>query len=304
MVRPRAPTASSSSTQPWHPGNRNPVNHGSVTPEQSEARYSRNLSREDPAPDLPRWKVNWHSTVTNVKVRNQKITTNRLGHVFYEDPETGTLFTTPKRSWLAGQDPKSNAHYFWNIEDNKCSWEFNSSNAWVNTNRTILKRQPPPAPPERVNKVNGNGPLQREVYLWAKTPGRKIGLCGFGKRTNCKFNSCKFFHRVGKYPEHHLKTECEKVNKKGFDTYNWDDVSLQQEPEQNPESAPTQEPKCAPKPDHLTENRFDPHYDRHFTYQELLYVYQGQYTEEQLSAYWDEIGPQDAFFVVKGPDED
>ena len=219
-----------------------------------------------------------------------------LGHVFCEDPKSGSLFTTPKRSWLAVEDPKSKAHFFWNIEDNECTWEFNSENATVKTKLTILKSQPPPAPPARVNKVNGNDLLQQELYLWGKTPGRRIGICGFGNRNKCKFNSCKFVHRVGNYAPNHIKTECEKLNKKGFDTYNWEDVFLQQEPEQNHESAPTQEPKCAPKPDHLTENRLDPYYNRHFTYQELLYVYQGQYTEEQLSAYWEEIGLQNAFW--------
>ena len=111
--------------------------------------------------------------------------------------------------------------------------------------------------------------------------------------------SCKFIHRVGNDPEHHLKTECEKVNKRGIDTYDWGFFSRQQQPEQDPESAPTQEPEGDPR-----EHRWDPHYKKHFTYQELLSAYQDQYTEEQLRAYWEEIGPQDAFFVVKGPDED
>ena len=142
------------------------------------------------------------------------------------------------------------------------------------------------------------------MYLWAHSPGRRLGICRHKSRNICEFTlgrrSCKFIHRVGNYPEKHLKTECEKVNKRGIDTYDWEEFS----PQQEPESAPTQEPECAPKPDDLTENRWDPYYETHFAYQELQSAYQDQYSEEQVRAYWEELGPQDAWFDVKGPDED
>ena len=87
--------------------------------------------------------------------------------------------------------------------------------------------------------------------------------------------SCKFIHRVGNYPEHHLKTECEKVNKHGIDTYDWGELSPQQKPEQDSESAPTQEPKCAlSQIIYLTKERLDTHHKTNFTHQELPSAYQ------------------------------
>ena len=270
MVRPRAPQASSSSTQPWRPGNI--TNHGSVTPGPSEASSLRILSREDPAPDLQRWEVNWHPTVKT----EQEIFTNRLGHIFYKEPKSGILYTTEKRSWLAVIEPETNYHYFWNLLNNNCAWEFDGlSNARVKTNVSILKSQPPPAPPERVNKVKGSIYVNREVYLWAHTPGRQISFCRHRIRDKCSFRSCKFIHRVSNYSEHHLKTECEKVNKHGIDTYDWGELSPQQKPEQDSESAPTQEPKCAlSQIIYLTKERLDTHHKTNSTHQELPSAYQ------------------------------
>ena len=112
--------------------------------------------------------------------------------------------------------------------------------------------------------------------------------------------SCKFIHRVGNYPEHHLKTECEKVDKRGIDTYNWKEFS----PQQEPEFAPTQEPECAPKPDDSAEWRWDPFYRTHFTYQLLRSAYQDQYAEEELMAHWQVLDTEEAWRVVGDPDED
>ena len=176
MVRPRAPKASSSSAQPWHPGNITLVNHGSATPGQSEASSLTNLSRDNPARALPRWEVKWHSKAK--KSQSQAIFTHVLGTIFYKVPGTGRLLTTPEGSgWRAIQDPDSGAHYFWNTINNQCSWEFNGEmEATALTQETIFESQPPPPPPERVNKVNGNICLRREVYLWAHSPGRQCLL--------------------------------------------------------------------------------------------------------------------------------
>ena len=141
----------------------------------------------------------------------------------------------------------------------------------------------------QVNKVSGNVDVRREVYLWAHSPGRQCLLCRNRFRNKCPFSqgggSCKYFHKVGNYPDHHLKTECEKVDKHGNDTYNWKEFS----PQQEPEFAPTQEPEFAPQPDDSAELRWDPFYRTHFTYQLLRSAYQDQYAEEELMAYWQQL---------------
>ena len=66
----------------------------------------------------------------------------------------------------------------------------------------------------------------------------------------------------------------------------------------------TQEPERALKPDDSAELRWDPFYRTHFTYQQLRNAYQDQYAEEEVMAYWEELGSQDAWFAVKDSDED
>ena len=195
-----------------------------IMPETPLFYFSYRIAPDPPDPTRPdAFSITTDITMARRRSKNDELPqmkVDTLGYLYrIKNPQSGSLAPpTEKKRWRAVLDPKSGAHYIWDVKTNGVSWTPPSALKWKD------ERTPPPPPPTRVNRIQGGPDAEKELCMWACTENATPAACTFGSRQCCLVKgACPHIHDVYKNRNAswnvYLLQEGRRILARGLNTY-------------------------------------------------------------------------------------